>query len=396
MSYASPYQGVTVLDLSQGIAGPHCGMLLAAYGARVIKVEPRGGDWMRTLGSRVGEFSAHAIAYNVGKRSIALDLKHDRGRSLVLRIAEQADVMIESFRPGVARRLGVGFDDVKAINPRIIYLSVSGFGQTGPDAERPCTDTVSQAFSGLISINTGRDGIPHRLDTTIIDAITGLYAFQSVSAALHGRQSETEGCHLDISLLQCAAAIQASKIIEYHLEQGAPLALNAPGGCYRTEDGWIAITLLREAEFVRLCEALELPELCVDPRFASFATRSEYNEELTRRIQDRIRNRSTEDWVEHFTRCEVLCKKVNDYGDWLAHPQVRATNSAPKVSVLGSSAVPLPVVPGRGAMQQPPPRIGEHGREILAEVGFTPAEIDALIADGVVHAPAGDGARAGA
>jgi crotonobetainyl-CoA:carnitine CoA-transferase CaiB-like acyl-CoA transferase len=167
MSYDAPFAGLKVVDLSQGIAGPYAAMLLAQYGADVIKVEPPEGDWARGLGKRYGDMTAFAIAANLGKRSIVLDLKTVEDRQILRRLVATADVFMESFRPGVAARLGFGYPDVESINPRMIYLSVSGFGQTGPDAERPAVDTVFQAFTGLMSVNRGLDGIPHRVPVIV-------------------------------------------------------------------------------------------------------------------------------------------------------------------------------------------------------------------------------------
>jgi len=174
MSYDAPFAGLKVVDLSQGIAGPYAGMLLAQYGADVIKVEPPEGDWARALGRRYGDLSAFVIAANLGKRAIVLDLKAEEGRATLRRLVASADVFLESFRPGVAARLGFGYPDVAALSPRVIYLSVSGFGQTGPDAERPGVDTVFQAFTGLMSMNRGIDGIPHRVGVIVMDMATAL------------------------------------------------------------------------------------------------------------------------------------------------------------------------------------------------------------------------------
>ena len=173
MSYEKPYAGLKVVDASLGIAGPHCGMLLALYGADVVKIEPLFGDWVRPLGTTYGDHSALSIAYGRGKRSVALDLKSPGGTEIAHRLAQDADVFIESFRPGVADRLGLGYAALKATNPRLLYVSVSGFGQAGPSANLPCTDLVAQAFSGLISVNTGADGIPHRVGFTVVDVLTG-------------------------------------------------------------------------------------------------------------------------------------------------------------------------------------------------------------------------------
>ncbi len=208
MSYAAPFEGLRVIDLSQGIAGPYCAMLLAQHGADVIKVEPPVGDWARTLGTRYSDQSAYSIAANLGKRSIVVDLKEERGLRIVRRLIEGADVFVESFRPGGAARLGLGYEAVSAGNPRVLYISVSGFGQTGPEHERPAVDTTLQAFTGLMSVNQGADGTPHRVGAVVIDMSTALFTFQAVAAALYARRSEPRGRYLEASLMQAGAALQ--------------------------------------------------------------------------------------------------------------------------------------------------------------------------------------------
>jgi crotonobetainyl-CoA:carnitine CoA-transferase CaiB-like acyl-CoA transferase len=293
MSYDRPYDGLKVLDLSQGVAGPYCGTLMALYGADVIKVEPPGGDWARKLGTDYSGHSVLDICANRGKRSICLDLKHAEGRAVAQALAAETDVLIEGFRPGVADRLGIGYAEIKARNPRVLYLSVSGYGQQGPYREEPCTDTVMQAFSGLMSVNPGNDGAPHRVGFLIVDMVTGLYAYQALATALHGRPAEAEGRHIDVSLMQSAAAIQAAKILEYALAGGEPRVLNAPAGTYRTSDGWIAITLVTEAHWVAICNGLELPDLVDDVRFGDFEKRAEHLPALVEILNDRLKTKAT-------------------------------------------------------------------------------------------------------
>src|SRR3954471_10939472 len=209
MSYDAPFAGLKVVDLSQGIAGPYCAMLLAQHGAQVIKVEGIGeGDWARTLGTRYGSHSAFSIIGNLGKRSVAIDLKSEAGKQVLWRLLKGADVFLEGFRPGVIKRLGFDYEAVSAREPRILYLSISGFGQTGPLAERPAMDPVLQAYTGLMNENRGADGIPHRIPIIAIDMSTGLFAFTAVAAALHARRDEPRGRHIEASLMQAASGLQ--------------------------------------------------------------------------------------------------------------------------------------------------------------------------------------------
>jgi crotonobetainyl-CoA:carnitine CoA-transferase CaiB-like acyl-CoA transferase len=386
VSHDAPYSGLRVLDASQGVAGPHCGMLLAQYGADVIKVEPTGGDWARRLGAVHGEHSALSMAYNLGKRSVALDLKQPAAVAVLHRLARDADVFLESSRPGVAERLGIGYESLRVVAPRLVYVSVSGFGQQGPYRDRPCSDTVAQAWSGFMSVNRGEDGVPHKVDTIIMDAVTGLYAFGAVAAALTARGASGQGRFLDIGLGHCAVAIQAAKVIEGTLEPGGPLRLNSPAGTYRTADGWIAITLTREEHFGKLCTALGIPGLAADPRFASFATRAAHHDELHAQIAERVRARTTDAWRETLHAHDVLAERILSHADWLADPHVRETGLAPEVTVAGVGAVPMALTPGVSRHHGEAPGIGRDGADILRAAGLDEEEIAALTASGALGA----------
>ncbi|WP_416899786.1 MAG: CaiB/BaiF CoA transferase family protein [Minwuia sp.] len=388
--YERPYAGLKVLDISQGVAGPHAGMLLALYGADVVKVEPPAGDWIRPIGVTHGDHSAHGVYYSRGKRSIALDIRTDAGRDVVLKLAADADVMIESNRPGVADRLGIGYEAIRAINPGVIYLSVSGFGQTGPYADRACTDTVAQAFSGMMSINRGSDDGPVKFGAVIVDSVTGLYAYQAVATALYARRDGGKGRHVDVSLMQGAAAILAPKILEAHLQGGPPVAFNPPAGNFETLDGWIAVTLVRNEEFHKTCRLIGLPELAEDPRYASFASRGQHLKPLMAALRAKYREKTTDAWLALLKPEGILCDKVNDFNDWLADPHVQAVDAAKAADQPDVGESPLARVPG--ALLAPAdvghaPRIGEQGREILAGLGFGEAEITAMAGSGAVKLP---------
>ena len=388
--YATPFRGLKVLDLSQGVAAPHCGMLLALYGAEVVKVEPFAGDWIRPIGVRKGEHSAHSVYYSRGKRSIALDLKHPDGLAVVRKLAAEADVMLESFRPGVADRLGVGYAAMQQLNPGLLYASVSGFGQTGPDRERACTDTVAQAFSGLMSLNTAPDGSPVKVGAVIIDTLTGLFAYQAVATAIYARRNGGAGRHLDISLMGGAAALLAPKVLEAAIAGETPKAFNPPAGNYQTADGWIAVTLVRDAEFAVICDAIGLPEIGADPRLKTFAERGQHLDEIRDSFLPRFREKTSAEWLEILKARNILCDPVMDLPGWLAHPHVQATDTAPVADQPGFGPSPLVRVPG--APQSPAdisdaPEIGEQGAEILANLGYGAAEIAALAEAGAVKLP---------
>jgi crotonobetainyl-CoA:carnitine CoA-transferase CaiB-like acyl-CoA transferase len=369
MISTTPLAGLLVLDFSQGIAGPYCGRLLADQGARVLKVEPPEGDWMRKLGPGPEGSSASAHYYNLGKEGLILDLKAPVGLSRALALAARADVVIESARPGVMARLGLGFDAVKAVKPDVIYLSVSGFGQTGPRAAEPMTDTVGQAYSGWMSINKGRDGIPHKVDTTIIDAVTGLYAFQAVTMALWP-DGAREARHLDVSLMQAAAAILGPKVIEAAHLGRPPTAINPPAGSYRTSDGWIAVTLVREAQFRALAREIGRPDLPSDSRFDSFASRAQNLAPLLEIIGGKLAEATTAEWVERLVAAGLLAAPINEFADWLADPQVGATGAAPLAELAAGTALPVPRTPGQPATTRPAPQPGAQTAAVLREFGI--------------------------
>lgn len=383
------FKDIKVLDISQGIAGPHCAWLLAQHGAEVVKVEPLEGDWIRGLGVRRNGTSAFAYSYNSGKRSLAVNLKSPEGVDLIQTLAGRSDVVLESYRPGVADRLGIGYERLRALAPALIYLSVSGYGLRGPWSAQPCTDTVAQAFSGLMGINLGTNGVPHKLDMTLIDVVTGLYAFQSISAALYARRDSGEGAHLDVSLMASAAAMQAAKIVEYQIVGGPSPVPNSPAGSYCATDGWMAITLVKEVHYQRLCEALERQDLLTDSRFLNFELRGENHQELADLVQSCISQRTRNEWMECFTRHEVLAQPINGYGDWLEHPQVTGAQTTARLP--GTDGLQMPRVPGLDADFDAAPRIGEHSRSVLVGLGLASSEIDALVKRGIVADGAGTG-----
>lgn len=383
MAHATPLKGLTVLDLSQGIAGPSCGGMFAEHGARVIKVEPPQGDWMRPLGPGYEGKSASFLYYNRGKESLSIDIKAEGAVAAILEIARRSDVVIENNRPGVSDRLGFGYEAVRAVQPKIIYVSVSGLGQTGPDIKVPLTDTVAQARSGLMSINCGRAGVPSKIDTTIIDAITGLYAFQAATMALWGDPAARQAQHVDVSLLQSAAAIQGPKILEYGIVRAPIEKLNAPAGSYPAKDGWFAISLVRETEWQTIARLIGREDLC-QGKYATFADRAKVEGEMRDTLDDIFRQKTTAEWVAMLSAENILVQKINDYGAWLEDPQTVATGAAPDLPVTPQHTAPLVRTPGQADNTLLSPSLGEHSRAVLAEAGMTPEQIDALVASGAV------------
>jgi crotonobetainyl-CoA:carnitine CoA-transferase CaiB-like acyl-CoA transferase len=391
MSYDAPFAGLKVVDLSQGIAGPYCAMLLAQHGADVIKVEGIGeGDWARTLGTRYGSHSAFSIIGNLGKRSIAVDLKSEAGKQVVWRLLKDADVFLEGFRPGVIGRLGFDYDSMAAREPRLLYLSISGFGQSGPLAERPAMDPVLQAYTGLMIENRGEDGIPHRVPVIVVDMSTALYAFQALSAALYARRDETAGRYIDVSLMQAATALQSIRLMACHLEGGTMKPGGAPGGVFKIADGWMSLVAINDRDWKNLCAVMEMAALANDPRFTTPASRLANSDALYAIMRPVFAAEPWLVWTKRLTNARLMHERLNSYAEFLEQPQVRKTGLIQWLSQAGfNRPVPVPALPGMLAQADGTPRgtapvTGQHTAAILAEHGFSAGEIESLLAQGTV------------
>jgi crotonobetainyl-CoA:carnitine CoA-transferase CaiB-like acyl-CoA transferase len=391
MSYAAPFEGLKVVDLSQGVAGPYCAMMLAQYGANVIKVEPTDtGDWARGLGKTYGDHTAYSIPANVGKRSIALDLKQNKGRDIVWKLIEGADVFIQGFRPGVIDRLGFGYDAVSAREPRIIYLSVSGFGQKGPLAERPAMDPVLQAYTGMMSENRGQDGIPHRIPFISIDMSTAFYSFGAVSTALFARLKEANGRHIEASLMQAAAGLQVVRLMSSYLEGGVVRPGIPPSGVYPTKDGFVQITVVRPWEWENYCKAVDQPAFGANEAFRTPDGREPHAAEIDSVLRPLLASDTTAAWSAKFTEYRVMHEALNSYPDFLKQPHVEASGAIAWTNHPHlPRPIPLPNIIGMvpfqdGQARAVSPSKGEHGVAILSEHGYSRSEIDSLIDAGVL------------
>jgi len=388
-THEAPYRGLRVLDFGQGIASPYCAMLLGVYGADVIKIEPPEGDWSRFLGTTYGNHTTLSAVYNRGKRSLCLDMKHKDGIAVAQLLARQSDVLIEGFRPGVAARLGLGYEELARDNPALVYLSISGFGQSGPYSKRPGSDSVAQAFSGLVSVNPGNDGLPHRVGTTISDVVTGVYAFQAIATTLFARASTGTGRWIDVNLAQSTAALLGHKVAEHVLEGGSPRALNVPAGTYQSSDGWMMVTLVNEAQYKRLCAAIDREDLATDPRFADFARRADAVDALIPQLREVFRAQPTETWLTRLHAADVIAERIHNPGEWLRSPHVEATRAAVCQDTPGVGLVYSPRTPGIASFSEdglrPAPDIGQDSVEVLLAAGLDRSAIDDLIGSGAVR-----------
>ncbi|SFB90014.1 Crotonobetainyl-CoA:carnitine CoA-transferase CaiB [Polaromonas sp. OV174] len=384
----APYQGLKVLDLSQGVAGPYCAMLLLKSGAEVIKVEPPSGDWSRGLGYAPEGMSAPAISANLGKRSICIDAQNERGRELIRTLAAQADIVIESFRPRVMKRLGLTYADLSKDKPNLIYVSVTAFGSDGPYAERPGTDSAIQAMSGMMEVNRDRNGNPRKVGILVVDIAAGIYTAQAIGAALYRRATQGVGAYVEISLLEVAAAVQSGAIVDETIRDGRVVQpLSLPSGTFATRDGHLIVTALHDRMFADLCKTIKKEEWITDARFATVAARFESADEINTTLEKILREEPTSYWLEALGKSGVLCGKVSGYADFINDPQVKQQKLFQQVHHDGLGQVPVPRTPGSlDCVERPAPRKGEHGREILAELGLSAGKIQELVDAGVVLA----------
>ena len=389
MSYQKPYKGLKVIDFSQGVAGPYCGMLLAQHGAEVIKIEPKDGDWARNLGQEYGEHSAFSVAANLGKKSIIIDLKNKKSQSILDKIIKLSDIFIEGFRPEVISRLGYDYDRLKKINPKLIYLSISGFGQTGPMSHKPAMDPVLQAFTGFMSENKGPDDIPHRTPVIIFDMTTALYATQLISASLYARTNEKFGRKIEISLMEAAAAMQSIRLMSGYME-GPYTHASSPSGTFKTKDGWIQIIVVKNHEFIKFCNAVGWKKFINDKRFVSNAERRKHEAILSREVQKLFIKEKTDYWKNLLNDYEVQNEKVQNYKEFIESEQTKALNLISWLKQPTTGTLwPVPNIPGMPKLEDSDilskaPSLGQHSKEILKSLGYTDSQIENFISEQVI------------
>ena len=386
-----PFEGVKVLDLSQGVAGPYCAMHLARNGADVIKVEPTGaGCWSRRLGKHTGDHTAHSVIVNRAKRSLAVDLKTGQGVAIVQRLAAESDVVLQNYRVGKIDKFKLDYASVRKSNPNVIYLSISGFGAKGPLSDQPATDSVMQAYTGMMSINRGSTGVPQRIEMLAIDFSTGLYAFQAVAAALYRKATKGRGAHIETSLLECALALQEGAMIEHHLQGGVAEPIGMPVGMFKTKDGFMSVNARRDEHFKRLAKLLGREEWLSDARYVDSGARVKHRDELMAELRPVFETKTSDEWVALLSTIDILKAKVNTYKDLFTDPQVQAVDAVRWVENDTLGRVPMGTICG----QRPPatgdrlahsPHVGEHTREILEGLDYKAGDIDKLRASGVVE-----------
>ncbi|MSQ11948.1 MAG: CoA transferase [Dehalococcoidia bacterium] len=396
---AGPLEGTTVLDLTWILSGPYCTMMLADMGADVIKVERPGyGDAARGTAPIVNGDSAYFMSVNRNKRSMTLDLQRPEGRELFLRLAQKVDVVVENYTPGTLKRLGVDYPALAVVNPALVYCAISGFGQTGPYAERSALDIVAQGMGGIMSITGEEGGRPLRVGSAIGDINAGMTAAMAICAALFERSKSGKGQMVDVSMLDCQVALVENAVARYVATGETPQPLGTrhsgmtPFQAFQTKDGWlvVGITGSNPGHWPLFCAAIGHVELIDDPRFLTPWERTRHIVELEPVLAGAIRQRTTGEWLDEMLPLGIPCGPVNTIPEVLQDPQVAHREMIvelphPRLGRWKFTGVPVKLSRTPGKVALPPPDLGQHTGEVLAQLlALEPQAVHALRTDGIV------------
>lgn len=394
---AGPLDGIKVLDLTRVLAGPYATMLLGDLGAEVIKIEQPGtGDESRNFGPFKNGFSLYFMSVNRGKRSITLNLKTERGQAIFKQLLAHTDIVVENFRPGTMKKLGLDYDTLKTEHPSLIYAACSGFGQTGPYAQQGAYDMIIQGMGGIISITGEPEGPPVRVGTSISDITAALFTTIGVLSALHHRNETGKGQLVDVAMLDSLVAVLENAVVRYFATGEAPKPLGArhpaitPFEAFASADGHVIIALGNDTLWAKFCEHVNRQNLISDERFRTNADRTENHAELFPILSEIMSQRTTDDWIDTLGKIGVPCGPINAMDKVVSHPQVQAREMITRVAHHITGAVEVPGVPIKlsetpGNVDAPAPSLGEHTTEILRDIlEMSPDEVAALKQDGVI------------
>ncbi len=387
--------GLRVIDLTQAMAAPFCSMNLADMGADVIKVEPPTGEDMRRGSASKNGHSGTFTTINRSKRGITVDLKQPAGVAIIHRLVQTADVFVQNYRPGAAARLGVDYDTLRAINPRLIYCSISGFGGTGPYASRGGYDLIAQGMSGIISVTGDEDGPPAKAGLPVSDLSAGLFGAYGVLCALEHRERTGEGQLVDTSLLEAAMALTVWESTEYWVTGRAPKPLGsahrlaAPYQALRASDGWFTVGANNDKLFEAFCRAIDRPELATDVRFAGRRDRMRQREALVAEIERTTAKQTRAHWLARLDAAGVPSGPINTYPEALADPHALAREMVvdlvhPGAGPIKALGVPVKLSDTPGAVDRPAPLLGQDNTDVLTELGYSEAEQHILKDQGVI------------
>ncbi len=383
--------GVTVIDFTHIGAGPTSTMLLADMGAKVVKIEPPEGELGRKLGpSWIGKDSALFHGFNRNKLGVTLDLKSSAGVDAARKLVSNAEIVVESMRPGVMARLGLGFDTLRNLNPRIVYCSISAYGQSGPYAERPGVDGILQADSGLMSIIGTENAEPSKVQAPIIDVFTGYVAVMGILAQLRKTTETGQGAHLDVNLFNSAIALQQVSLSNYLADAVVPQKIgsaapySAPNEAFEASDGWFMLAAYNGGRWERLCDILGIPEMRTDPRFVDSASRVANRKAMKEMLGDHFILRTREEWLAVLRDADILCSPVSDYEDLMNHPQLAASKMLlplvhPQVGEIRVPGFPINSGVMNAMDHSVAPRLGEHNKNVFETLGLSDAEIASVL-----------------
>ncbi|MEW6711115.1 MAG: CaiB/BaiF CoA-transferase family protein [Candidatus Riflebacteria bacterium] len=391
-----PLKDLKVIDLTRVLAGPFCAMMLADLGAEVIKIErPETGDDSRAFGPHQNGESAYFMSINRGKKSITLDLKAEKGKEVFLRLIKDADILVENFKPGVMKKLGLGYDALKEINPKLIYCASSGFGQTGPYSSRPAYDLIIQGMGGMMSITGPDDSTPTKVGSSIADIFAGVFSTIGILGALHHRHLTGKGQMVDGAMLDCMVAILENAVARYTVTGNDPVPIGnrhpsiAPFTSVKTSNGYINIACGNDQLWKKFCEIICRTELAEDPRYLTNADRCQHMDDLIPTLNDTVGENTTEFWLEKLEAAHVPAGPINKVSDVLKDPHVLARNMmielmhpvAGKIKIPGT---PIKFSETHAEVNAPAPVLGQHTREILEKIGYSPDEIENLVNQKIV------------
>ncbi|MHB1005031.1 MAG: CaiB/BaiF CoA transferase family protein [Chloroflexota bacterium] len=394
---AGALDGVRVLDLGRFVAGPHCAMLLGDLGADVVKVERPTGDDSRSMPPQINGESLAFMVGNRNKRGITLNFRHPRAQEILRALACEADVLVENFLPGTMEKMGCGWDTLHELNPRLIMVRISGFGQSGPYSQRPCFDTIAWAMSGLMDLTGEPDGPPLRTGTLVVDCSTGLYATIGILAALRARDRTGRGQLMDLALFESAMSFLLTAIPDYVLfgelsaRMGNRDRHSAPSTAFKAGDGaWVMLGVGNDSQFIRLVDAMQMQHLLEDARFNSHDARLENVVELEHVVGEWVAGRTADEVVRVLEEVGVPGAKVATVADLIENPQVKyrgqiAELDHPKAGRIPMQGNIMKLSETPGTIRRPPPSLGEHNGEVLAEwLGYSPQQVENLQAEGVL------------
>lgn len=393
-----PLQGIRIVDMSRFLVGPFCAQMLADMGAEVIKIEPLPhGDPIRAAGSPDwGGENLFFLARNRNKQSLALDVKQETGREVLYRLVKTADVFVENFRPGAADKIGVGYEQLKAYNPNLIYCAISGYGQDGPERKRPGQDLLLQAFSGLVSITGWEDGPPTTVGTLVADMVGAFHCAYGIAIALLGREWLGIGQKVEVSLLDSLLALQAMEATTYLNTGVLPKKggaghgiVPAPYRIFEAKDGAFALVAASQDWWLRLCKVPELHDICADPRFVSRESRGVHSAALDTLLEKRFRDEPAAEWLARFAEHDVLAAPVYTYADVFNDPQVIhngmiITQEHQNAGCIRTVGIPVKMTRTPGHPGAAAPLLGQHTNTVLAGLGYSEAEVEQLHSAGVV------------